>query len=147
VQIIQSKDTAVILNEMIHDARIVRLGKVPPLDEDIRLWSGDSRGWWDGDTLVIETRNFNGLRQTFNSTGSNLNVLLTERLVRTAHDTVEYSFTIDDPSTFTDRITAIVPMTKVAGQIYEYACHEGNYSMANILRGARAAERQAAADH
>jgi hypothetical protein len=145
VQIIQSKDTAVILNEMIHDARIVRLGKAPPLDEDIRLWSGDSRGWWDGDTLVIETRNFNGLRQTFNATGSNLNVLLTERLARTAHDTVEYSFTIDDPSTFTDRITAIVPMTKVAGQIYEYACHEGNYSMANILRGARAEEREAAA--
>ena len=145
VQIIQSKDTAVILNEMIHDARIVRLGKAPPLDEDIRLWSGDSRGWWDGNTLVIETRNFNGLRQTFNATGSNLNVLLTERLARTAHDTVEYSFTIDDPSTFTDRITAIVPMTKVAGQIYEYACHEGNYSMANILRGARAEEREAAA--
>ena len=117
--------------------------KPPPLDYDIRLWSGDSRGWWDDDTLVVETRNFNGLRQTFNSTGSNLNVVLTERLTRTAYDTVEYSFTIDDPSTFTDRITAIVTMTKVSGQLYEYACHEGNYSMTNILHGKRAEEKRA----
>ena len=143
VQIIQNRDTAVILTEMIHDARIVPLEKAHPLDDDIRLWSGDSRGWWDDDTLVVETRNFNGLRQTFNSTGSNLNVVLTERLTRTAYDTVEYSFTIDAPSTFTDRITAIVTMTKVSGQLYEYACHEGNYSMTNILHGKRAEEKRA----
>ena len=142
VQIIQNKDTAVILTEMIHDASIVPLRKKPPLDDNIRLWSGDSRGWWDGDTLVVETRNFNGLRQTFNSTGSNLNVVLSERLTRTAHDTVEYSFTIDDPSTFTDKISAVVAMTKIAGQLYEYACHEGNYSMTNILRGMRAQEKR-----
>ena len=92
---------------------------------------------------MVETRNFNGLRQTFNSTGSNLNVVLTERLTRTAYDTVEYSFTIDDPSTFTDRITAIVTMTKVSGQLYEYACDEGNYSMTNILHGKRAEEKRA----
>jgi hypothetical protein len=144
VQIFQNKDTAVIMTEMIHDARIVPLTKDAPIDDDIRLWSGDSRGWWDGDTLVVETKNFNGLRQTFNSTGANLDMVLTERFTRTAYDTVEYAFTIDDPSTFTDRITAIVPMTKVAGQIYEYACHEGNYGMTNILRGMRAEERMAA---
>jgi hypothetical protein len=144
VQIFQSKDTAVIMTEMIHDARIVPLTKDAPIDSDIRLWSGDSRGWWEGDTLVVETQNFNGLRQTFNSTGANIDMVLTERFTRTAYDTVEYEFTIDDPSTFTDKITAIVPMTKVAGQIYEYACHEGNYGMTNILRGMRAEERMAA---
>lgn len=143
LQIFQSKNTAVIMTEMIHDARIVPLGDKPPLDDDIRLWSGDSRGYWDGDTLVVETKNFNGYLQTFASRGSNYDMVLTERFTRTAFDTVDYEFTIDDPATFTDKITAIVPMTKVAGQIYEYACHEGNYGMVNILRGARVEERAA----
>lgn len=146
MQIFQSKDTAVIMTEMIHDARIVPLVDKPALDDDIRLWSGDSRGYFDGDTLVVETRNFNGYRQTFASTGSNLDMVLTERFTRTAYDTVNYEFTIEDPSTFTDRITAIVPMTKVAGQIYEYACHEGNYGMVNILRGERMEELRATED-
>ena len=88
VQIFQNKDTAVIMTEMIHDARIVQLTKDAPIDDDIRLWSGDSRGWLDGDTLVVETKNFNGLRQTFNSTGANLDMVLTERFTRTAFDTV-----------------------------------------------------------
>ncbi len=144
MQIFQNRDTAVIMTEMIHDARIVPLGDKPELTEDIGLWSGDSRGWWDGETLVVETKNFNGLRQTFSSTGSNADMVLTEKFTRTAFDTVDYEFTIDDPSTFTDKITAIVPMTKVAGQIYEYACHEGNYGMFNILRGERMEERRAA---
>ena len=146
MQIFQSKDTAVIMTEMIHDARIVPLVDAPELDDDIRLWSGDSRGYFDGDTLVVETRNFNGDRQTFASTGSNIDMVLTERFTRTAYDTVDYEFTIDDPSTFTDKITAIVPMTKVAGQIYEYACHEGNYGMVNILRGERMEEQRANED-
>ena len=144
VQIFQSRNTAVIMTEMIHDARIVPLGDRPELDNDIRLWSGDSRGYWDGDTLVVETKNFNGLRQTFNSTGANGNMVLIERFTRVAYDTVNYEFTIDDPSTFTDKITAIVPMIKVGGLLYEYACHEGNYGMFNILRGARVEERLAA---
>lgn len=144
VQIFQSKDTAVIMTEMIHDARIVPLGEKPELSDDIRLWSGDSRGWYEGDTLVVETKNFNGLRQTFSSTGNTMDMVLTEKFTRTAYDTVEYEFTIDDPATFTDKITAIVPMTKVAGQLYEYACHEGNYGMFNILRGERMEERRAA---
>ncbi len=144
VQIFQSRDTAVIMTEMIHDARIVPLGDKPELDDDIRLWSGDSRGWWEGDTLVVETRNFNGYRQTFSSTGSNKDMVLTERFTRVAFDIVDYEFTIDDPSTFTDKITAIVPMHKVDGQLYEYACHEGNYGMVNILRGERMEEARAA---
>ncbi len=143
LQIFQTKDTAVIMTEMVHDARIVSLVEKPALSDDIRLWSGDSRGWWEDDTLVVETRNFNGLRQTFNSTGSNIDMVLTEKFTRVAYDTVNYEFTIDDPATFTDKITAIVPMTKVAGQIYEYACHEGNYGMFNILRGMRVEERMA----
>lgn len=146
MQIFQSKDTAVIMTEMIHDARIVPLVDKPALDDDIRLWSGDSRGYFDGDTLVVETRNFNGYRQTFAATGSNIDMVLTERFTRTAYDTVDYEFTIEDPSTFTDKITAIVPMTKVAGQIYEYACHEGNYGMVNILRGERMEEARATED-
>ncbi|MDP6653274.1 MAG: hypothetical protein QGF90_14390 [Gammaproteobacteria bacterium] len=144
MQIFQNKDTAVIMTEMIHDARIVSLVDKPALSDDIRLWSGDSRGYWDGDTLVVETKNFNGLRQSFGSVGHNYDAVLTEKFTRTAFDTVNYEFTVDDPSTFTDKITAIVPMTKVAGQIYEYACHEGNYGMFNILRGKRVEERMEA---
>ncbi|PCJ25760.1 MAG: hypothetical protein COA96_06960 [SAR86 cluster bacterium] len=144
VQIFQSKDTAVILTEMIHDARVVNIGDRPPLDERIGLWTGDSRGYWDGDTLVVETRNFNGLTQSFSVFGDSEDKLLTERFYRVDDYTVNYEWTIDDPSTFTDRITAIVPMTKVAGQLYEYACHEGNYGMGSILRGSRLAEKMEA---
>ena len=141
LQIIQNKDTAVIMTEMIHDARIVPLTEKPALDDDIRLWSGDSRGYWDGDTLVVETKNFNGFRQSFGAAGQNYDAVLTEKFTRVAYDTVDYEFTVDDPGTFTDKITAVVPMIKMAGQIYEYACHEGNYGMVNTLRGARVEER------
>ena len=137
IQIFQGRDTAVIMTEMIHDARIVPLSDKPALSDDIRLWSGDSRGWWEGDTLVVETKNFNGLRQSFGSRGHNYETVLTEKFTRTSYDNVNYEFTVDDPITYTDKITAIVPMTKVAGQLYEYACHEGNYGMTNLLRGKR----------
>lgn len=143
VQIFQSKDTAVIFTEMINDARIVQIGERPPLDEKIGLWTGDSRGYWEGDTLVVETRNFNGLTQSYGMFGDSEDKLLIEKFYRVGPYTVNYEWTIDDPSTFTDKITAIVPMTKVAGQLYEYACHEGNYGMENILRGERIAERTA----
>ena len=146
VQIIQSRDTAVIITEMIHDARIVPLDGRDHIADDIRQWSGDSRGYWDGDTLVVETRNFNSLTQSFGVFGTAQDKLLTERFTRVGPYTVEYEFTIDDPSTFTDKIIAMVPMAKVDGQLYEYACHEGNYGMFNILRGERMAERRAAED-
>ena len=130
LQIFQNKDHVVVLTEMIHDARIVPIGSRPPLNDDIRLWTGDSRGYYDGETLVIETRNFNALTGSFMEP-----------------DTVQYEFTLDDPSTFTDRVDVLIPMTKVAGQLYEYACHEGNYGLTNILRGARVQEQNNAASN
>jgi hypothetical protein len=142
VQLIQSQNTAVIMTEMIHDARIVPLDDRPPLTDDIRLWTGDSRGYWDGDTLVVETRNFNSLTQSFSVYGSAEDKVLTERFTRTGPYSMEYEYTVDDPSTFTDKIQVMTVMSKVDGQIYEYACHEGNYGMVNILRGERMAEER-----
>jgi hypothetical protein len=144
VQIVQSKDTAVLMTEMIHDARIVPLTDKPALSEGVRLWTGDSRGYWDGETLVVETRNFNNLTQSFGVYGSAEDKLLTERFTRTDEFTVEYEFTVEDPSTFTDKIVAMVPMSKVDGLMYEYACHEGNYGLLNTLRGERIAEEREA---
>jgi hypothetical protein len=140
VQIVQNKDTVVVVTEMIHDARIIPLTKPNHVEEEIRLWTGDSRGYWDGDTLVVETKNFNDLTQSFSVFGSATGKFLTERFTRVNEYTVDYEFTIEDPDTFTDRITARVPMSKVDGLMYEYACHEGNYGMVNILRGERMAE-------
>jgi hypothetical protein len=137
LQIVQNKDHLVILTEMVHDARLVKLEKGPALDEDLGLWSGDSRGHWDNDTLVVVTQNFNGLTQSFDGFGTSKDKVLTERFTRVGPRTINYEFTIDDPSTFTERLSAIVPLTKVESQLYEYACHEGNYGMANMLRGAR----------
>lgn len=142
VQLIQSKNTAVIMTEMIHDARIIPLDDRPSLTDDIRLWTGDSRGYWDGDTLVVETRNFNSLTQSFSVYGSAEDKFLTERFTRTGPYTMEYEYTVEDPSTFTDKIQVMTVMSKVDGQIYEYACHEGNYGMVNILRGERMAEER-----
>jgi len=142
VQLIQSQNTAVIMTEMIHDARIVPLDDRPSLNDEIRLWTGDSRGYWDGATLVVETRNFNSLTQSFSVYGSAEDKLLIERFTRTGPYTMEYEYTVDDPSTFTDKIQVMTVMSKVDGQIYEYACHEGNYGMVNILRGERMAEER-----
>lgn len=144
LQIVQGRDHVVIMTEMVHDARIVPLGERPPLDEKIGLWSGDSRGYWDADTLVVETRNFNGLTQSFGPAGISDTKFLIERFTRIGADAIEYEFTVEDPQAYTDKITGIIPLTKVAGLLYEYACHEGNYGMVNILRGARAEEARAA---
>ena len=142
VQIFQNKDHAVIMTEMVHDARIVPLDDRGAIDDDIRLWSGDSRGYWDGDTLVVMTRNFTDLTPSFSQFGDASDKNLTERFTRTDQYTVEYEWTLEDPSTFTDKIVATMPMTKVAGTLYEYGCHEGNYGMFNILRGERMTERR-----
>lgn len=144
LQIIQNKDHVVIMTEMVHDARIVPLNSRALLDESITLWSGDSRGYWDAETLVVETRNFNGLTQSFGSAGTSETKFLIERFTRTSDGTIEYEFTVEDPFAYTDKITGIIPLTKVSGLLYEYACHEGNYGMVNILRGARAEEARAA---
>ena len=145
VQLVQHRDHVVIITEMMHDARIVPLRKGSGLDDGIRLWSGDSRGYWDGDTLVVESKNFTGMTQSLIGApnGDSYDKFLIERFTRVNDVTVEYEFTIDDPGTFTDKITAMVPMTQVDGLLYEYACHEGNYGMTNLLRGERRQEMDA----
>ena len=145
VQIFQSRDTVVLLTEMIHDARIVPLYDsaevIELLSDDVRLWTGESKGYWEGDTLVVITKNFNGLSFSFGGSGTSWDKVLTERFTRVDEFTVDYEFIVDDPATYTDTFKGIVPMTKVGGLLYEYACHEGNYGMVNILRGARVQER------
>lgn len=144
VQLFQGRDHAVILTEMIHDSRIVPIyaspADFPSLEHHPRSWTGDSQGYYDGDTLVVVTRNFNGLAPSFGQAGTSWDKVLTEKFTRVDPYTVNYEFTVEDPATFTDKFTAIVPMTKVAGLLYEYACHEGNYGMVNMLRGARVQE-------
>ncbi|MBT8145213.1 MAG: hypothetical protein KJN90_00080 [Gammaproteobacteria bacterium] len=142
VQIFQNNDHVVIMTEMIHDARIVPLDGRAHIDDDLRLWSGDSRGYWDGDTLVVQTRNFNNLTQSFSVFGDSYDKVLTERFTRLDDFTLDYEFTVEDPSTFSDKIVARIPMAKVDGLMYEYACHEGNYGMVNILRGERIQEQR-----
>ncbi|MEX2332614.1 MAG: hypothetical protein WD600_00030 [Pseudohongiella sp.] len=137
-QIVQSEDTVAIIQEMIHDVRIVPINDKPHADERIELWHGDSRGWWDGDTLVVQTRNFSDQSQ-FRGAGANR--LFTERYTRTAEDVLEYQFTVEDPSTWEQPWTAVINYTASEDPIYEYACHEGNYALMGILSGARAAER------
>ena len=128
-----------ILNEMIHDVRIVPLDGRP--HGTIRQWKGDSVGHWEGDTLVVDTINF---RRETSLLGSSANMHLIERFTRTAPDTLLYEFTVEDPKMFTRPWTADIPMLKSKDHIYEYACHEGNYAMRGILAGARAEEKRAA---
>jgi hypothetical protein len=136
VQILQTPDYVVILNEMVHNARIVPLDGRP--HSSIRQWVGDSRGRWEGNTLVVETTNF---YQNTSLRGSSSNMQLTERFTRVASGALIYEFTVDDPKTWTKPWTAQVPMTKTELPMYEYACHEGNYGMTGILSGARALEK------
>jgi len=141
VQLFQTPDTVVILNEMVHNVRIIPLDGRPHLAPDVRQWVGDSRGHWEGNTLIVDTTNF--LRET-NFTGSSANLHLVERFTRVNADILLYEFTAEDPRTFTRAWTAHIPMRRSDGALYEYACHEGNYGMFNLLAGARADERAAA---
>jgi hypothetical protein len=131
---------------MIHEARIIPLDGRPHLPAGIGQWLGDSRGRWDGDTLVVETTNYHPL-SGFNSyyccRGAAEHLTITERFRRTDADTIDYRFTVEDPTTFTRPFTVEVPMGRVDGPIFEYACHEANYGLEGILRGARAEERRA----
>jgi hypothetical protein len=137
-QLVQTRDAVVIANEMIHDSRVVPLDGRPHLPKNIRNWLGDSRGRWEGDTLVIETTNFSG-KTAFR--GSDENLRLVERFTRVSNDTLMYEFTVDDPTAFTKPWTVSIPLARLDGQIYEYACHEGNYGMPGMLRGARMLEK------
>ena len=142
-QIFQTPDHVVVLVEMIHDARIIPLDRRPHLDADITQWLGDSRGWWEGDTLVVETRNLTSkaadrTRTTF---GAGRQTTVVERFTRTSADAMDYEITVTDPTEYSTSWTAAIPMTALGEQIYEYACHEGNYAIGNILSGARAEEK------
>jgi hypothetical protein len=137
-QILQTPGYVVILIEMIHDVRIIPLDGRPHAPQHIRQWTGDSRGVWDGNTLVVTTTNFTG-KTNFRGSGENLR--LVERFTRAGADTINYEFTVDDPASFTRPWSAAIPMMKTDGPLYEYACHEGNYGMTNLLSGARAEEK------
>ena len=134
--IVQTPDHVVIMAEMVHDARIIKIGDGPRLPEHIRPWMGDSWGHWEGDVLVVETTNIHPLHQY-----SSAEMKVIERFSRMAEDAVLYEFTIDDPSTYTEPWGAQVPMVALNDRLYEYACHEGNYALSNILSGARYQER------
>ena len=135
VQIFQTADHVVLLNEMVHNARIIPLDGRPHVP--IRQWTGDSRGRWEGDTLVVETTNF--LRET-SFANSSANLHLVERFTRLDADTLIYEFTVEDPTTWTQPWTVQLPMTRTDQPLFEYACQEGNYGMTGTLTGARAIE-------
>jgi hypothetical protein len=137
--IVQAPGYVMILTEMIHDARIIPLDGRPQPSESVRQWMGVSRGRWDGDTLVIETTNFNGKNPL---RGSSEHMRVTERLRRVADDVIEYKFTVDDPKMWSSAWSAEAVMKKTVGPIFEHACHEGNYGLYNTLVGARLEEKK-----
>ncbi len=141
VQIVQNRDHVVLLNEMIHNTRILPLDGRPPLPQDVPQWAGTSISHWEGETLVVETTNFRAER-IFRESSTNLRLI--ERFTRVDADRLLYEFTAEDPTTWTRPWTAVVPMTRIDGPLFEFACHEGNYGLAGILGGARAEERKAA---
>jgi hypothetical protein len=141
LQIFQAPGYVVILYEMIHEARIIPLDGRPHISQGIRQWLGDSRGRWEGTTLVIETTNFNGKASL---RGASENMKLIERISVMDADTLDYQFTVEDPSTWAKAWTASLPLPRLGNQMYEYSCHEGNYGLAGQLSGARAEEKAAA---
>jgi hypothetical protein len=145
-QIQQARDHVVIIVEMNHDARIIRLADKARPPKAVRNWLGDSVGWWEGDTLVVETTQFNpgeALRTYFdNSIYISPDAKVTERFTRVSKDQILYQFEIDDPKIYTQVWKAEMPLNASAQQVYEYACHEGNYALPGILGGARLAEKE-----
>jgi hypothetical protein len=158
VQLLQSRNNVAIYNEMVHDARIIPLDDRPPLGAAIRQYAGDSRGRWEGDTLVVETANFRLEPTTGAGTaltslmwngalrflGSDRDLRLVERFTRADADTLLYEYTVSDPKTWTRPWSAALTMSRRDDKIFEYACHEGNYSLANMLTIVRAAEKAGA---
>ena len=145
MQLFQTPDTVVIYNEMVHDARIVPLDDRPQISNKIQQWTGQSRGHWDGDTLVIVTTNLSDLRASYEPSsrvaiGTGSTMTLTERFRRLDDDTLQYEYTVDDPTIFTQDFTVSFPMQRINEPLFEYACHEGNYGLLNILLGARTDE-------
>ena len=139
-QIVQSPGQVMILTEMLHEARIVPVDGRAQLSQNIRQWTGSSRGRWEGDTLVVETTNLNG---KYGFQGSSENMRVIERFTRIDENAIRYQFTIDDPATWTTPWSAELTLKKTIGPLFEHACHEGNYGLYNILAGARAEEKRA----
>lgn len=139
-RIVQTEDHVMILLEMVHDARIVRLNSEHP-PADIQLWLGDSIGWWEGDTLIVETTNFDPRSRP--GYGGSENTRVIERFTKLDNGDLNYRFTVEDPTVWTTSWTGEYIWRASAEQVYEYACHEGNYAMEGILRGARLLEREA----
>ena len=140
-QIFQTADHVVLLMEMAHDARIIPLTDAPPLADDIRLWHGDSRGRWEGETLVVETSNYSAKSYFM---GAQQDLRIEERFTRVSPDVLRYEVKVSDPSTWTEPWTAVILLNGSSDSLYEYACHEGNIGMEGILSGARTLERQEA---
>ena len=138
-QVVQTAKTFVVWNEMIHDARVIPLDGRPHVPSSIRLWMGDSRGRWEGDTLVVDTTNFTG-QTPFRGSGENLH--LTERFTRMDAETLLYQYTVDDPESFTRPWSVAIPSVRTSGPILEYACNEGNYGMEGLLSAARFEEKK-----
>jgi len=138
-QVVQTAQTFVILNEMVHDARVIPLDGRPHVPQNIRLWMGDSRGHWDGNTLVVDTTNFTN-QTPFRGSGPNLH--LTERFTRMDAETLLYEFTVNDPESFAKPWSVAIPSVRTTGPILEYACNEGNYGMSGLLSAARAEEKK-----
>ena len=134
MQLVQTRDHVVILNEMIHSARIIALNGRPHPPKSIRSLTGDSVGRWEGDTLVVDTANFS---QEAGFRGASRDLHLVERFTRVDADTLRYEFTVDDPATWTKKWSASIPMTRSSELLYEYACHESNYGLEGVLKGAR----------
>jgi hypothetical protein len=141
VQIVETTSYVMLVNEMIHDVRVIPLDGRRHLPESVRLWMGDPRGHWEGDTLVVDSTNFT---DKTHFRGSDQNLHLVERFTRVGAETILYQFTVDDPTAFSKPWTAELPMLKSAGPMYEFACHEGNFAMPRMLSIAREAEKSAA---
>ena len=141
IQIVQSPGYVTILRETNHSRRVIPTDGRAHLPQSIRLWQGDSVGRWEGNTLVVDTTNFTNLTAY---RGSSEKLHLVERFTRAADDTLVYQYTVEDPTTWANPWTVEIPWTKTQGPVYEWACHEGNNMIANILRGARVADEEAA---
>jgi hypothetical protein len=141
MQLVQTRDSVLIFNEMIHSARVIDLRRTSHLAQDVRPLTGDSIGHWEGDTLVVDTTNFlkeGGFR------GASANMHLIERFSLDGQNTLRYKFTVDDPATWTASWTASIPMARTSEQIFEYACHEANYGLENVLKGGRYRDQRGA---
>ena len=140
IKIVQSAETIVIIQEMTHNTRVIPLVPRPALGETFRHWSGESRGWWEGDTLVVQTTNYN---DEIAWRGASRNLKVTERFNLVDAETIGYQFTVEDKATWDQPWTGEIAIKKADGEIWEYACHEGNYGVRNILNAARVEEAAA----